>query len=131
LINDGVLNLTYSAVKCAFIDSKPDGKTNQAIGEKFLTKFLVSNPKDKIKKSVTFAGGDLESQATGAAAKTTSTQAGPSSSSTSGGGSGGKCPKSEAELKVDLDDPAIQHACAMMLSDDETSWVFSMDPESK
>jgi len=54
LFTDGVMTLNFSPVKCAYVDSKPDGRGNKAIAESFLTKFSQTKP--QAKKTVTFAG---------------------------------------------------------------------------
>ena len=45
------LNLTSLAVKCAYVDSKPNNFTNLGVDQAFLTKYGTNKPKTSAPKS--------------------------------------------------------------------------------
>ena len=81
-----------------YVDSQPDGATNLSIAPEFLDKY---GPKVPAKADSKKATGSTQTSSKPSQAGAIQQAAGDT------GAAVGGCPRSEEELKIDFDDPAI------------------------
>mmetsp|Transcript_15533 Transcript_15533/g.21048 ORF Transcript_15533/g.21048 Transcript_15533/m.21048 type:complete len:158 (+) Transcript_15533:572-1045(+) len=119
------LILTASRVGCKYVTSKPTGMSNDGVSINFLKKHATDQAQN--------ADEDADEDASSTKADGGFEQAGNGATATTGTGAAKKYsePSQITDLVIDLDDPAVQHALTMMISDEMYSWIFEMPEDEK
>ena len=126
------LQLISNAIKCAYVDSKPNNQTNLAVDQAFLTRFGTNKPKNSsMSASANQPAGDQDQAVPDNLS--TEAQGNINDAESIGVSNAGKFtePDTVDDLKIDTDDPAIQHALGIMLQNQEYMWVFELPEEGK